>query len=155
SSEPVSVVRLETREDLIKKLVYIATNPVKDGLVECVDDWPGINGFRALIDGTPLTAYRPAHFFSDKGSMPETVTLQLTIPPELGDREGILGEPRERAAAAEAEYARIRAKRGRAVVGRRNVLRQSWRDSPTSREPRRGLRPRFAARSLWARLEAI
>ena len=35
------------------------------------------------------------------------------------------------------------------------MLRQSWRESPTSREPRRGLRPTIAARNLWARLEAI
>jgi len=35
------------------------------------------------------------------------------------------------------------------------VLRQSWRESPTSREPRRNLRPTIAARNLWARLEAI
>jgi hypothetical protein len=41
------------------------------------------------------------------------------------------------------------------VLGRFAVLRQSWRESPTSREPRRGLRPTIAARSLWARLEAI
>jgi len=33
STEQVCVVRVETREDLIKRLVYIATNPVKDGLV--------------------------------------------------------------------------------------------------------------------------
>ena len=32
SSEQVCVVRLETREDMIDKLVYIATNPVKMGL---------------------------------------------------------------------------------------------------------------------------
>jgi hypothetical protein len=34
------------------------------------------------------------------------------------------------------------------------VLRQSWQGSPTTREPRRGLRPTFAARSLWAAIEA-
>lgn len=145
----------QTPEDVISKLVYIATNPVKDGLVERVDDWPGINGLRALLDGTPMTAHRPKHFFSEHGSMPETVTVHFTIPPELGDRDLLLAELRERVAAVEQECARTRAQSGRRVLGRRNVLRQSWRDSPTSREPRRKLRPRFAARSLWARLEAI
>ena len=41
------------------------------------------------------------------------------------------------------------------VMGRYAVQRQSWRESPTSREPRRNLRPTIAARSWWARLEAI
>ena len=155
SSEQVCVVRLETREALIDKLVYIATNPVKDGLVEHVGEWPGASGYRALLAGRPLRATRPKHFFADDGSMPEKVTLRLTIPPELGDREEILAEVRARVAVVEKEEARKRAETGRRVMGRYAVLRQSWRESPTSREPRRNLRPTFAARSLWARLEAI
>jgi REP element-mobilizing transposase RayT len=155
SSEQVCVVRLETREDLIDKLVYIATNPVKDGLVARVDDWPGANGYRALLRGRPLRATRPKHFFAEGGTMPHEVTLQLTIPPELGDRDDILAELRARVAAVEQQEARKRHETGRTVLGRYAVLRQSWRESPTSREPRRGLRPTIAARSLWARLEAI
>ncbi len=155
SSEQVCVVRLETREDLINKLVYIATNPVKDGLVARVDDWPGASGYRALVTGTPLTATRPKHFFAEDGTMPERVTLTLSIPPELGNRDEILAEVQARVRAVENEAARTRARTGRRVLGRYAVLRQSWRESPTSREPRRGLRPTIAARSLWARLEAI
>jgi putative transposase len=155
SSAQVNVVRLETREALVDKLVYIATNPVKDGLVERVDDWPGASGFRALMTGEPLRATRPKKFFAMDGTMPKTVTLHLTIPPELGDRDEILAEVRARVAAVEESEARERAATGRKVLGRYAVLRQSWRDSPTSREPRRGLRPTIAARNLWARLEAI
>jgi putative transposase len=40
-------------------------------------------------------------------------------------------------------------------VQRLPILRQSWRDCPASREPRRTLRPRIAARTHWARIEAI
>jgi putative transposase len=155
SSEQVSVVQLETRDDLINKLVYVATNPVKAGLVERVDDWPGASGYRALLSGEPLRATRPKHFFAEDGTMPEEVNLHLTIPPELGDRDEILAEVQTRVAAFEEETARERARTGKRVLGRYAVLRQSWRDSPTSREPRRGLRPTIAARSLWARLEAI
>jgi hypothetical protein len=155
SSEQVNVVRLETRAELIDRLVYIATNPVKDGLVERVDDWPGSSGYRALLSGEPLHATRPKHFFSEDGIMPEEVTLHLSIPPELGDRNEILAEVQARVTAVEEEEARARARTGKRVLGRYAVLRQAWRDSPTSREPRRTLRPTFAARSLWARLEAI
>jgi len=155
SSEQVCVVRLETREDVINKLVYIATNPVKDDLVARVEDWPGASGYRALMSGEPLRATRPKHFFADDGDMPAEVTLELTIPPEFGDRETLLAEVRERVTTVELEAAQRRARTGKRVLGRYAILRQSWRESPTSREPRRGLRPTIAARSLWARLEAI
>lgn len=155
SSEQVCVVRLEGREDVINKLVYIATNPVKDDLVERVEDWPGASGYAALMSGEPLRATRPKHFFAEDGTMPAEVTLELTIPPELGDRETLLAEVRARVATVEAEETLRRARTGKRVLGRYAILRQSWRDSPSSREPRRNLRPTFAARSLWARLEAI
>jgi putative transposase len=155
SSDQVCVVRLETREDLINKLVYVATNPVKDGLVERVADWPGSSGYRALLSGEPLRATRPGHFFAEDGTMPEAVELCLTVPPELGDRDEILAEVQARVAAFEEECARERARTGKRVLGPYAVRRQSWRDSPTSRQPRRGLRPTIAARNLWARLEAI
>lgn len=155
ATEQTNVVRLETVDALIDKLVYIATNPVRDGLVASVDEWPGANGFRALIEGRRLTARRPRHFFSEDGDMPEEASLELTIPPELGDREEILAAVRERVARLEVDETARRLRTGVCVLGRYAVLRQSWRDSPTSREPRRGLRPTIAARSLWARLEAI
>ena len=155
ATEQTSVVRFETQDALIEKLAYVATNPVNDDLVERVEDWPGANGYRALLDGTPLRATRPNHFFAKDGDMPEEVTLELTIPPELGDRACILAAVEARVAAIEAEHARKRATTGKTVLGRYAILRQSWRDSPTSREPRRGLRPTIAARNLWARLEAI
>lgn len=155
SSEQVCVVRLETHDAVIDKLVYVATNPVKDGLVERVDDWPGASGYRALLSGKPLRATRPPHFFADAGTMPREVTLHLTIPADLGVRDDVLATVRSRVIEVEREEARKRTETGRTTLGRYAVLRQSWRDSPTSREPRRNLRPRIAARSLWARLEAI
>lgn len=155
SSQQVNVVRLETRAALVDKLVYIATNPVNDGLVEHVDEWPGARGYRALMRGEPLRATRPKKFFAEDGTMPKEVTLRLTIPPELGDRDEILAEVRARVAAVETAAARKRAETGQKVLGRYAVMRQSWRDSPTSREPRRRLSPTIAARNLWARLEAI
>ena len=155
SSEQVCVVRLETRDDIIDKLVYIVTNPVKDGLVASVDDWPGANGYRALLSGVPLRATRPKHFFAEDGTMPEEVTLHVRITPELGDHDEIVAEVKARVEAFEVAEAKRRAASGQRVLGRYAVLRQSWRDSPTSREPRRNLRPTIAARSLWTRLEAL
>ncbi len=155
SSSQTSVVRLETREALIDRLVYIATNPVKAGLVERVDQWPGASGYQALLTGQPIVAKRPKPFFAEDGTMPEEVTLRLAIPPELGDAEEILKEVRARVETVEQTEALRRARTGKRVLGRYAVLRQSWRDSPGGSESRRGLSPTFAARSLWAALEAI
>ena len=51
SSEQVCVVKLVGRADVMDKLVYTATNPVKDGLVDRVDHWPGVNGLQSSAGG--------------------------------------------------------------------------------------------------------
>ena len=155
SSEQVCVVRLVNREDVIAKLVYTATNPVKDGLVDRVDHWPGVNGLHALLSGRSLRAERPWHFFRPDGAMPKVVELRLTIPAELGPEAEVLEELRQRVTAAVASLAAERERTGQRIYGRRAVLQQSWRAQPASLEPRRNLRPRVAARSQWARIEAL
>ena len=74
--------------------------------------------------GEPLTATRPEHFFAEDGTMPKEVTLHLTIPPELGDREQILAEVRARVAAVENEEAHKRQQTGRRVMGRYAMVSQ-------------------------------
>jgi len=158
SSEPPCLVQLVDRNDILDKLTYAATNPVKDGLVERVADWPGVNGLDALLGRRVLKARRPAHFFRDDGPMPEEVELVLEIPTgtrQIGDVAGFLDELRARVVDVEQACARDRAVTGRRVLGRRRILRQSWRDSPSSHAPHRGLRPRVAARSKWSRIEAL
>jgi len=155
SSEPVSLVHLVGVDDVVDKLVYAASNPVKNGLVERVHHWPGVNGLSDLLNGRPLHARRPDHFFRREGSMPAEVTLELTLPPELGDASEILHTVRAQVAEIEAAHAARRAETGRSVIGRRRILRQSRRDSPTGHEPRRALNPRVAARSKWHRIEAL
>ena len=41
------------------------------------------------------------------------------------------------------------------MLGRRAILQQSWCGSPQEGEPRGGIRPTVAARSVWARIEAF
>jgi hypothetical protein len=87
---------------------------------------------------------RPSHFFRAGGVMPEEVTLTLVIPPELGDAEEVIAELRRRVTELEQTTREHRLASGRRVLGRKRVLEQAWSDSPTSVEPRRNLRPRFA-----------
>jgi putative transposase len=155
ASEQVCVVHLVDVADVMHKLVYVASNPVKDRLVDKVHHWPGVNGLAALLGGHTLRATRPRHFFRPNGPMPAAVTLNLVLPSELGDSPQLRAELREQVAAAEAAVAAERMRTGARVLGRRTILRQSWRDCPTSREPRRNLRPRIAARNQWARIEAL
>jgi len=155
SCEPVCLVRLLDPADVIDKIVYAATNPVKDHLVERVHHWPGVNGLSDLLNRRAVTVRRPRHFFRADGPMPETVTLELTLPPQLGDPDEVRRQIRARVAEVEERVAAERRRTGARVLGRRAVLKQSWRGSPASSEPRRGLRPRLAARSKWSRVEAL
>ncbi len=155
AAEEPCVVEMVTAEDLLEKLVYIATNPVKDGLVEKVHHWPGPHFVQALLSGRPLTATRPRHFYRRTGSMPETVELALGLPDHFEGKDEFLAELRRRIDEVEAQCASERRQTGRRVVGRRRILRQSWRDSPTTREPRRNLRPRVAALAPAVRMEIL
>jgi hypothetical protein len=109
----------------------------------------------SVLPQQPLRATRPLHFFRSDGPMPDALELPLTLPAELGPVTAVLSELRDRVRAVELERAAERERTGRRVLGRRAVLAQSWRDSPASREPRRNLRPRVAARSKWVRIEAL
>jgi len=157
SPEQTSVLRLVDRDDVLDKMVYALTNPVKDDLVATVKDWPGANAFDAMVTGRTLSAHRPAHFFREDGTMPETVTLSISRPVDFADMEA--DEFRAlltvRLQAAEAAAADKRYASGVGVLGRQRILDQDWRDSPTSHEPRRNRSPRVAAKNKWSRIEAL
>jgi hypothetical protein len=87
--------------------------------------------------------------------MPETLELRFVLPPALGDAAVVRAEIARRVAEIERVYDIERAKTHQRILGRAAILRQRWRDRPKTREPRRGLRPRIAARNHWARQEAI
>src|SRR4051812_45922371 len=154
ASEQTCVVRLVDREAVMDKLVYTATNPVLDYLVERVHHWPGVNGFPTLLAGRPGRATRPLPFFRADGPMPEIPEMELTIPPPPRPATAVLAELSERVRAIEIDRAAHRMRTGRRLLGRRAVLAQSWREHPRTPEPRRNLRPRVATLNKWARLEA-
>jgi REP element-mobilizing transposase RayT len=154
SSEEACVTHLLDRDAVMDELVYVAANPVKDFLVDRAWEWPGANGYRHLLQNKPMRARRPRHFFRDDGVMPEEVTLELTIPSSLGARDEVIEELRRRVEELERVTRDARLHSGRRIVGKRRVTEQSWRDSPTSIEPRRNLRPRFAG-SVVVRVAAL
>lgn len=153
SNEAPSLVRLVDRADVLSKLTYAATNPVKDNLVERVHQWPGVNSLSALLNRRELVARRPRHFFRANGPMPASVVLEFVIPAELGDADAVRNDLRRSVAEAELRFARERAKTGARVLGRRGVLRQSPLARPPAKEPGRAHRPHRVACSVWSRVE--
>jgi len=157
SSEQTSVVRLVDPNDVVDKMTYALTNPVKDNLVDKAHHWPGVTSLDFLLHRRPLTASRPKHFFREEGPMPELVSLSFSRPEafrHLSTTE-FSAIILERVRAVEEASAAERRRTGVTLLGRKNVLAQRWRDRPTSREPRRQLSPRIAARSKWSRIEAL
>jgi putative transposase len=150
-----SVVRLVERADIVAKLAYVATNPVKDHLVERAHHWPGVNTYAALCAGRVLKARRPRHFFRTAGPMPREVSLTLRVPEELGDVSSLIADVRAMVDTIERSAAERRRAEGLRLLGRKGVLEQSWQSAPDTFEPRRQLNPRVAARSMWSRIEAI
>jgi hypothetical protein len=86
--------------------------------------------------------------------MPESVERRLTIPPELGHIDEVLAAVRAGVEAVERAVLEERKRTGARVLGRKGVLEQSWTATPTSVEPRRNLRPRFAGQ-VQHRIAAI
>ena len=117
SSEQTCVVKLVGRDAVIDKLVYTATNPVLDDLVERVHHWPGVDGLTALLNGRRLRARRPLHFFRREGAMPDELELALAIPAELGPASDVVAELRKRVRMVEDERAAERQRTGQRVLG--------------------------------------
>ena len=157
SSEQTSVVRLVSPDDILEKMTYALTNPVKDGLVEIAHQWPGVNALGSILHNAQLTASRPKHFFREEGVMPDIVTLSFIRPPgfsHLGQSE-FVALVADRVRQVEDTIAADRRRMGVPVLGRRSVLAQKWSNRPGDRENRRAFNPRVAAKSRWNRIEAL
>jgi REP element-mobilizing transposase RayT len=157
SSEQTSVVRLVDPADVLDKTVYALANPVKDGLVEKAHHWPGASSLECLIHRKPLVASRPKHFFREDGPMPDIVSLNLSRPQGFKDLTdtAFAALILDRVRTVEDTAAAERRRSGAQVMGLSAVLHQKWSARPTTREPRRQLDPRVAARSKWSRIEAL
>jgi hypothetical protein len=116
-----------------------------------------VNSLRPTLEGKSLTAKRPAHFFRQEGTMPESATLRFVRPKEFaGLSEGqwtlLL---RDGVKQKEKKFRLERAAKGVRPLGCRNVLAQRWSARPKPSEPRRKLSPRVASKNKWRRLEAL
>ena len=157
SSEPTSVVRLVEPNDVLEKTVYAYTNPVAADLVDTVDDWPGICSMRAAFTTGVLTARRPRFFFREASDLPLTVSIPVGRPQGFRDLSANQWETlvTERVRRTEAEYRERRRQKRKSILGRQGVLGQKPSSCPNTRAQRFDMNPKVAARSKWARVEAL
>lgn len=150
-----SAVRLETRDDVLDKLVYVLANPVAAGLVRRGKEWPGLWSDPRLLGGEPLLCERPKGFFREAGPMPASARLKLHPPPGFENDPDLVSELLRQLEKAEDRLAAEIAKQGRSFMGVARVLAQKWYARPRGGEPRRGLSPHVACRNKWKRIEAL
>lgn len=157
SSQQTSLVQLEGPDDILAKVAYTLTNPVKDFLVDLASHWPGATSLRATLFLKTVRARRPARFFDATGKMPKDLELRCVRAPgfqHLSDEEY-----REHFAqaihAAELSAESERRISGRKVFGRKRIRAQSPFARPEVEGPRRPLNPSVAARSRTTKIEAL
>lgn len=142
-------------QDILNKSIYTLCNVNQAGLVRHVKDYGGPSSWN-LEYGSTRQYPRPEVFFS--ASMPDSVGITLkrpaTVRPELSDRE-LRGEIRRIVTHREIANAHRIRRKGGAFLGMERVLRQAVTATPRSQAARRGIRPRVAGRSRWARIERI
>ena len=151
AKEQTNLLYLVELDDVLEKMAYAAINPVKAGLVEQAEQWPGLNTTEAFLSGASLSVQRPRHFFRAK-RLPVQLTLSLGWPAALGPVEKARQRLRERIDALEAQARQERIRNGQRVLGREAVRKQSFLATPQTPEPRRRLRPTIAAINPWVRM---
>ncbi|MEM7154823.1 MAG: transposase [Myxococcota bacterium] len=155
SSEPYCAPVLCDAESVLSKCIYTLCNANEAGLVRYVREYDGLCSW-GLDYGSCLDFARPDGFFSS--DLPSQASVILSRPKQLwpgAEDRTVRAEIRRAVREREGDNAcRIRAAGG-AFLGMKRVLRQRVTDTPSSRAPRRGLRPRVAGRSRWARIEAL
>jgi putative transposase len=128
---------------VLEKLLYTFTNPVKDGLVRDYRQWPGFNTRPGDWRTGERTVRRPDFYF--KGT-PETLTYELTAPPQLGDDlERVIADVETHIRDEQRQIAANMAAQKRSFAGVKAVLRTSPLDSPSTPRPRGELTPHLAA----------
>jgi REP element-mobilizing transposase RayT len=141
--------------DVLAKIAYVLANPVAAGLVKRGADWPGLWTAPEQIGTTTLTVRKPKGFFDPKGYLPETVELELTVPPGFASPDEFRSQLAAAVDGLEEKHRQELASQGRRFLGAARVLVQSPFARPAPGEPRFGLKPRIASRDKWRRIEAL
>jgi REP-associated tyrosine transposase len=149
-----SAVALLSPEDVIDKMAYTLANPVAAGLVPRGRDWPGLWSGPERV-GSSIGGIARPRFFRIGGPLPEEIALDLAVPPGFATAEEFRRRLGTALAVHEGKALLAMREQGRTFLGAGAALRQRPTARPSSPERRGGLRPRFASRDRWKRLETI
>jgi REP element-mobilizing transposase RayT len=141
--------------DVLAKTAYVLANPVAAGLVRRGAEWPGLWTAPEQIGTAKLTARRPKAFFDPKGYLPETVSLELSVPPGFASADAFRFALSAALRELEEKHQQEFAAQGRRFLSAARVLAQSPFSRPAPGEPRFGVKPRIAARDKWRRIEGL
>jgi REP element-mobilizing transposase RayT len=145
-----SAVVLGSAEDVVSKAAYTLANPVAAGLVQAGHLWPGLWSRPDSVGGT-IRVKRPEHFFDQAGLLPESIDLELKVPPGFCSTSDFRDQLQAELSRQEQEARRENS----TFLGADRVLAQVPFARPRFGEPRRGLNPRVAARDKWRRIELL
>jgi len=146
----------QSEDDLLARMVYGLANPAAAGLVDRIEDFPGLVITPNRI-GVVHRIRRPKSFFRDRGPMPEFVDVCFERPDAWSHltmrayRTLLTKQLRMR----ESQHRAARRSAGTAVVGQRRLLRASVGERSTSWEAWFTLKPVIAARLKEQRVAAI
>jgi hypothetical protein len=156
SADGYHLLRPQTPDDLVERAVYVMCNAAAAGLVDRLEDYPGlVIGPRDI--GRTITVRRPKFFFREDGKMPEQATVRFEVPTEFGDlgRDGYAKLLERRVREREREHRAERKAEGRSVMGATRLRQVRPDDRAKSWEKWFEIRPTIAAKAKRVRIDAI
>ncbi len=156
SGDGYHLLRPQTPEDLIERAVYVCCNPAAAGLVDRLEDYPGlVIGPRDI--GRAITVQRPKFFFREDGKMPAHATIRFEVPGEFADlgRDRYVALLERRVKEREREHRAERKAAGRSVMGAKRLREVRPDARAKSWEQWFQMRPTIAARLTSVRVAAI
>ena len=151
-----SMQKLVSHRDVIRKMVYVITNPVTAGLVNKSVQWPGVTS-AGLHFGEKIEIEKPDFFFKPKGKLPNKVSLSLTKPPAFArtSRKDLELQLEEKVLKREREIRAEFKKEQREFMGKKKIMNIDPKTRPNTEEPRRNLSPNISAKDKDDRIAAI
>lgn len=154
SADGYCLLRPQSNEDLVGRMVYLMANPVEAGIVRRAVEYPGIVTLPAHV-GTSTVIERPSFFFREGGPAPKEVTLRIEAPPGFGGVEAWRKRISEALKACERACLKERRDAGLGAAGASKAARVRVGEAPRTRELWFRMRPSIAAREKSVRIAAI
>lgn len=157
SSEHYSAIPLETREEVLEKIVYVLANPVSARLVPRARSWPGLRSTPEDYTSKPSVVGKPLLYFRRTSDIPKKTVLEVVKPAifdDLDDEEFAHLVSSELQAREDEERCIVSREKGR-FVGLRRIRSLSPYHTPTSPEKQFQMTPKAMGKGRRKRNKTI